>query len=130
MFLYSHCYCIYISQFVPFARLADVLAFYFHSLKTSNHFKTIDSELQISQVGSCLGHIVNFCPKCVQCRYERITRPIFYGDLVYKRGRAKGTMNLKMIVNAFDVVSMTQCSRKGRYMANACPFYSLVQIFT
>ena len=69
-------YRIYISQIVRFARCCTSV-FDIHSKKYSNHFKTFDTGLQISQASekhleSPLGLTLNFCPNLVQYRFRNM----------------------------------------------------------
>ena len=60
-----------------FVMLDVVLAFWMFILNSSNHFKTIDTRLQISQatkikMGSSLDRTLNFCPNLVQYFYKDV----------------------------------------------------------
>ena len=82
--------------------VVHVLAVWISILKSSNHFTTIDTALQISQDSKNMwrspGHILSFYSNfgetsCKEYVSEGITHPVFYGDIVYKLRRVKGSVN-------------------------------------
>ena len=82
--------------------LGNILVFLFPFLKSTNHFQTTDTGLQISQASKTFGKfyrwyselLSNFSKISFQENvYEGISHPVFYGDLVYKVRRVKCEAN-------------------------------------
>ena len=81
-----------------FDLLDVVLAFLFPFLKSSNHLKTIDTGLQISQASENVWKVVRLLSKFGAISFQEYvskgtTHQVFYGDLVYKLRRVKGEAN-------------------------------------
>ena len=121
-----------ISQSERYARCTSVLDF--HSKNLQNHVKTIDIGLQIAELLKIFGKFFRSYSELLStffemsfqgCISEGISYSVFFGDLVYKMKRVKGTANF-----------VSPCSwivkrlRRRKYDPRSCawPFYRHVQI--